>query len=210
MLEEEGVLTIHLVRHGETLATREHRLCGQSDCALSERGHRQSEAIVESCADGGDWRAVYTSPLSRCRSMAEAVAERLRIPLSVENDLLEIDHGEWDGRLELGIKESEPEAYGDYCDHPGIFAAPGGENGFQVAARALPVIERIRVAHESGDVLVVSHEATIRIITCALLGISVDLYRARLALPVASFTTVEFRSSGPLLRRFGDAVDETA
>jgi len=210
MLEEEGVLTIHLVRHGETLATREHSLCGQSDCALSERGRRQSEAIVESCAAGGDWRAVYTSPLSRCRSMAVAVAEGLRIPLSVENDLLEIDHGEWDGRLELEIKESEPEAYGDYCDHPGSFAAPGGENGFQVAARALPVVERIRGAHQAGEVLVVSHEATIRIIVCALLGIGIDLYRARLALPVASFTTVEFRSSGPLLRRFGDAIDETA
>jgi alpha-ribazole phosphatase len=210
MLDEEGVLTIHLVRHGETLATREHRLCGQSDCALSERGHRQSEAVVESCAAGGDWRAVYSSPLSRCRAIAEGVAERLRIPLSIENDLLEIDHGEWDGRLELKIKESEPEAYGHYCDHPGIFAAPGGENGFQVAARALPAIERIRGAHPAGEVLVVSHEATIRIIVCALLGIEVDLYRARLALPVASFTTVVFRSSGPLLRRFGDAVDETA
>jgi probable phosphoglycerate mutase len=210
MLEEDGLLTIHLVRHGETLATREHRLCGQSDCALSERGRRQSAAIVESCAAGGDWRAVYTSPLSRCRSMAEAVAERLGIPLSVEHDLLEIDHGEWDGRLEVEIKESEPEAYGDYCDHPGIFAAPGGENGFQVAARALPVIGRIRAAHQAGEVLVVSHKATIRIIACALLGIDIDLYRARLALPVASFTTVEFRSSGPLLRRFGDTVRETA
>ena len=210
MLEEDGLLTIHLVRHGETLATREHRLCGQSDCALSERGRRQSAAIVESCAAGGDWRAVYTSPLSRCRSMAEAVAERLGIPRSVENDLLEIDHGEWDGRLEVEIKESEPEAYGDYCDHPGIFAAPGGENGFQVAARALPVVERIRAAHQAGDVLVVSHEATIRIIACALLGIDIDLYRTRLALPVASFTTVEFRSSGPLLRRFGDAARGTA
>ena len=50
MLDEDGVLTIHLVRHGETVATREHRLCGQSDCALSERGRLQSEAIVESCA----------------------------------------------------------------------------------------------------------------------------------------------------------------
>ena len=210
MLEEDGVLTIHLVRHGETLATREHRLCGQSDCALSERGRRQSKAIVESCVAGGDWRAVYASPLSRCRAMAEAVSERLRIPLSVENDLLEIDHGEWDGRLEVEVKESEPEAYADYCRHPGVFAAPGGENGFHVAARALPVVERIRGAHRSGDVLVVSHEATIRIITCALLGIDIDLYRARLALPVASFTTVEFRSSGPLLRRFGDAVRETA
>src|SRR5665647_2140006 len=54
-------------------------------------------------AAGGDWRAVYTSPLSRCRAMAEAVAERLLIPLSVENDLLEIDHGKWDGRLEAAV-----------------------------------------------------------------------------------------------------------
>jgi len=206
MLDEDGTLTIHLVRHGETLATREHRLCGQCDCALSERGRLQSEAIVESCAAGGDWRAVYSSPLSRCRSIAEPVAERLRIPLSVESDLLEIDHGRWDGRLEAEVRQSEPQAYGDYASHPGIFAAPGGESGFQVAARALPVIERIRAAHQTGEILVISHEATIRVITCALLGISVDLYRARLALPVASFTTVEFRSSGPLLRRFGDQV----
>jgi len=110
------------------LATREHRLCGQSDCALSDRGHRQSEAVVASCAAAGDWRAVYTSPLSRCRAIAEAVAERLRIPLSTEHDLLEIDHGEWDGRLEAEVKDSEPEAHGDYCEHPGIFAAPGGQS----------------------------------------------------------------------------------
>jgi alpha-ribazole phosphatase len=204
MLDEDGVLTIHLVRHGETLATREHRLCGLGECALSEQGRLQSEAIVESCANGGDWRAVYTSPLSRCRAIAEPVAERLHLPLSVESDLREIDHGRWDGRREEEVRESEPQAYGDYVSHPGIFAAPGGESGFQVAARALPVIERIRAAHEAGEVLVVSHEATIRIITCALLGIDIDLYRARLALPVASFTTIEFRSSGPLLRRLGD------
>ena len=157
-----------------------------------------------------DWSAVYSSPLSRCRAVAEAVAERLRIPLSVESDLLEIDHGRWDGRLEAEVRESEPQAYGDYASHPGIFAAPGGESGFQVAARALPVIEHIRAEHQAGEVLVVSHEATIRIITCALLGIDIDLYRARLALPVASFTTVEFRSSGPLLRRFGDQVRSAA
>jgi broad specificity phosphatase PhoE len=198
------MITIHFVRHAETLATHEHRLCGQRECALSERGRRQSEAIVETCAAAGDWRAVYTSPLSRCRSMAEAVAQRLRIPLSVENDLLEIDHGLWDGRLEEEIEESEPDAYRDYCSHPGIFAAPGGENGFQVAARALPVVERIRGSHKSGEVLVVSHKATIRIIACALLGIDIDLYRARLAQPVASFTSFEFPTSGPRLRRLGD------
>jgi broad specificity phosphatase PhoE len=73
-----------------------------------------------------------------------------------------------------------------------------------VAARALPVVERIRGAHQAGEVLVVSHEATIRIIACALLGIDIDLYRARLAQPVASFTSFGFPPSGPLLQRLGD------
>ncbi len=206
MLAEDGVLTVHLVRHGETFASREHQLCGQRDCDLTERGWLQTEAIVASCAARGDWRAVYSSPLSRCRAIAEAVSERLHVPFSIEDGLREIDHGSWDGRLEAEIDRTEPQAYADYVAHPGIFAAPGGENGYQVAARALPVIERIRRAHPSGDVLVVSHKATIRIVTCALLGVDIDLYRARLALKVASFTTVEFRSTGPLLTRLGEAL----
>ena len=64
MLEEDGMLTIHLVRHGEMLATLGHRLCGPSDCALGERGRRQSEAIVEPCAAGGDWRRLHPSAVA--------------------------------------------------------------------------------------------------------------------------------------------------
>jgi broad specificity phosphatase PhoE len=203
MPERQGVLTIHFVRHGETLATAEGRFCGQRDCALSDRGRRQEEAIVERCAAGGEWRAVYTSPLTRCRAMAEAFAARLGIPLAVEDCLQEIDHGTWDGRLEEEVENTEPDAYRAYVRHPGIFGAPQGENGFQVAARALPVVERIRAAHRDGDVLVVSHKATIRIIACALLGIDVDLYRARLSQPVASVTSFDFPSSGPRLLRLG-------
>jgi broad specificity phosphatase PhoE len=48
------------------------------------------------------------------------------------------------------------------------------------------------------------HKATIRIIACALLGIDIDLYRARLAQPVASFTSFSFPPSGPLLQRLGE------
>jgi probable phosphoglycerate mutase len=180
------MLTLHLVRHPETGASSEHRFCGLTDCQLSERGRRQIEHIADLCADLEGWQAIYTSPLSRCRETAEAVGRRLGSAVTVEADLREIDHGEWDGRTEDEVARAAPQLYRDYQRHPGSVAAPGGENGYSVAARALPVILRIRRAHDDGRVLVVSHKATIRVMACALLGIDIDLYRARLAQPAAS------------------------
>ena len=198
------MLTIHLVRHGETEASSEHRFCGVSECQLTERGRRQVEAVAERCAAKGDWRAVYTSPSGRCRLLADAVGTRAGVAVTVADGLHEIDHGAWDGRSEAQIQAEQPEAFAAYSRHPDVYGAPGGEIGYQVAARAMPVIEHIVETHDDGDVLVVSHKGTIRIVVCALLGIGIGLYRARIAQPVASFTVFEMGPDGPLLRRLGD------
>jgi probable phosphoglycerate mutase len=198
------MLTIHLVRHGETAASLDHRFCGVTECELTERGRRQVDAVVERCAAEGGWRAVYASPSARCRVLADAVGKRVGARVTIADGLHEIDHGRWDGRSEAEIEASEPEAYAAYNRHPDFYGAPGGEIGYQVAARAMPVIEHIIDSYDDGDVLVVSHKGTIRIVVCALLGIGIGLYRARIAQPVASFTVVEIGPDGPLLRRLGD------
>jgi len=199
------MLTIHLVRHGETVASLEHRFCGVSECELTELGRRQVDAVVERCAAEGGWRAVYSSPSGRCRTLADAVGARVGVGVTVMDGLHEIDHGAWDGLSEAQVEAAEPVAYRAYNRHPDFFGAPGGEIGYQVAARAMPVIEHIIETRDDGDVLVVSHKGTIRIVVCALLGIGIGLYRARIAQPVASFTVFEMGPDGPLLRRLGDA-----
>jgi broad specificity phosphatase PhoE len=50
----------------------------------------------------------------------------------------------------------------------------------------------------------VSHKATIRILTCALLGMDVRLFRDRIAQPVAAVSRFELKKSGPLLTMHGD------
>jgi probable phosphoglycerate mutase len=55
-----------------------------------------------------------------------------------------------------------------------------------------------------GNVLVVSHKATIRIMLCSLLGIDVGRFRDRISMPVASVSIVEMASHGPLLHVMGD------
>jgi alpha-ribazole phosphatase len=198
-------LIIHFVRHGETLESREHVFCGSSECALTEAGHRMAALIADRCARGGDWRAVYSSPLSRALDSARPAAARLGLPLTVEDGLREISHGAWEGLTAAQARAVDADAFDGWDDHPGLVAAPQGESGYDVAARALPVISRIRDLYDEGDVLVVSHKGTIRVVVCALLGIDVDLYRARLAQPVATFTIVELTARGVLLRALADS-----
>jgi alpha-ribazole phosphatase len=66
------------------------------------------------------------------------------------------------------------------------------------------VLEEIRLGHEGQTVLLVSHKATIRVITCALLGLYVGRFRDRVSCPTASLTTFQFGERGPMLVRIGE------
>ena len=55
--------------------------------------------------------------------------------------------------------------------------------------RALAVAE-IQEKYPSGNVLIVSHKATIRVILCGLLGIDMGRYRDRIDVPAASLSHI--------------------
>ena len=65
-------------------------------------------------------------------------------------------------------------------------------------------VEAIRTRHKTGNVLIVSHKATLRIITCALLGLDVRLFRERIAQPVAAVSMFVLSDRAALLARLGD------
>ncbi len=73
-----------------------------------------------------------------------------------------------------------------------------------IARRTMQVIEEIKQRFNDGNVLIVSHKATIRIILCGLLGIDVGRFRYLLACPVGSVSVVQFSSEGPLLQTLAD------
>ncbi|CAN5777367.1 hypothetical protein BH18ACI4_BH18ACI4_24160 [soil metagenome] len=73
-----------------------------------------------------------------------------------------------------------------------------------IARRGLRVIEEIKQKFADGNILIVSHKATIRIILCSLLGIDVGRFRYRLVCPVGSASVVEFTSQGPSLQALAD------
>ena len=87
---------------------------------------------------------------------------------------------------------------------PAWHAPTGGELAITIAQRSLRAIDEIKQQYTNGNVLVVSHKATIRIILCALLGIDVGRFRYRLACPVGSLSVIEFSPAGPMLQSLAD------
>jgi probable phosphoglycerate mutase len=195
--------TLHLLRHGETELSADGTFCGEIDAALSALGLQQAEVAAKHLVQL-DLEAIYVSPKIRARKTAEPTAKQLNLEPKVEAGLREIEYGVWDGRKETEIKENDPVTYAAWSSDPAVHAPPGGENGYAIAARAVPVVERVASSHE-GNVLLVSHKATIRVIVCALLGLHIGRFRDRIACPTASLTTFEFSSRGPLLVRIGES-----
>jgi probable phosphoglycerate mutase len=87
---------------------------------------------------------------------------------------------------------------------PAWNAPTGGDKAIDIARRSSEVLEEIEHTYRSGDVLVVSHKATIRIMLCALLGVDIGRYRDRLTMPVSSLSIVEMCAHGPMIHTVGD------
>lgn len=194
---------IVLIRHGQTDLSVRRVFCGSSDPPLDAVGREMAEAVGTRAEREGAV-ALYASPLLRARQTAEPIARRTGLSLRLEPGLREISYGEWEARPASEIRNVDGARYAAWSAHPGALAPPGGESGQAVAARAVPALETIVSRHPDGTVLVVSHKTTIRIIVCALMGIDLDLFRARLDSPLTSFTVIEYRTTGPCLTLLGD------
>src|SRR5688500_6246238 len=150
------------------------------------------------------WDAIYTSPMLRARQTADALARAIGVTAVIEDGLKEIAYGEWEGLTVDAVEARWPEAFAYWADDVASRGTPGGETAFHVAARAMRAVEGIRSRRHEGNVIIVSHKATLRVITCALLGLDVRLFRERIAQPVAAVSMFAVRNGSAQLMFFGD------
>jgi broad specificity phosphatase PhoE len=191
-------LRLYLLRHGQTAMSRENVFCGRGlDPALTADGLAMAEAFAMAYGDQ-PWAAIYASPLVRAVQTATPLATRRRLEIDQRAGLAEIDYGEWDGRSADDVDRTHHDEYVRWSADPAWNAPTGGETATALAHRMTDVVEEIRGAHPDGDVLVVSHKASIRVLLCALLGVDVGRFRYRFGCPVGSVSIVEFGTHGPL------------
>jgi alpha-ribazole phosphatase len=197
------MLTLYLVRHGDTTQSSEGIFCGDLDPPLTDSGHAQAERVASAARSLG-LRALYCSPKLRARMTAGPIAKACGLEPIIEDGLREIAYGAWEGRKEGDVRQQEREAYDAWQTDPALTSPPGGESAFAIAARSLPVLLHARREHPDGQVMLVSHKATVRVIACALLGMPLGRFRSHIACPTASITSFLFGEQGPMMLSIGD------
>jgi len=183
---------IFLVRHGATTLTAEDRFAGATDVPLSDEGREQVRHLARRLAEH-ELAAVYASPLGRTAETARIVAEPHGLEVQTRDGLREISHGRWEQMTRHEVEAQFPEESAAWDKDPYTFAPVGGESGLAVTARALPVLMDIVRAHPSGNVLIVSHKATSRLLLSSILGFDPRRYRDNLDQSPCALNIVDFK-----------------
>jgi len=194
----EATTTI-LLRHGQTALSVERRFAGRGDAPLTDVGRQQAAAAAARLKARGGIDLVVSSPLSRARHTAEAVASATGAGLLVDEDLAETDFGDWEGLTFGEVMQRWPEEMKAWMASADV-APPGGESLSGAARRTLTSLDRLLAEHVHAKMVLVSHVTPIKTIICqALLAPPAALFRIHL--DVASLSEADWFADGPALVR---------
>ena len=203
------MLTLHYVRHGETIWHAENRYAGVRDIPLTDHGREQATGLARWAAEAGVER-VLSSSLRRAVDTALPSAEALGVELETDPRFREVAFGEAEGLTQEETARLMPEARAAYEQTPATSPFPGAEVGTAAAARALEGVWELVRSSPDGRVLVVAHSAVGRLLLSALLGIPLNDYRrvfpwlasaavTTLHLPVRADSAADLVGTGRLL-----------
>ena len=166
--------TLILIRHGLTDWNAAGRFQGQYDVPLNEVGHLQA-ATMGRAVGAMKPDALYASPLTRTRQTAAALENTTGLQAVVDDRLMEINVGSWEGLTADEVARLDPEFF------PGLRAgkdyrrSPEGETAMETGARVHSALQDIAAANEGKLVAVVSHGVALRQGIAAFLGWSWEI-----------------------------------
>ncbi|MBD1873159.1 histidine phosphatase family protein [Nodosilinea sp. FACHB-131] len=196
-------LRLYLLRNAETEYCRTGRYCSQDGVALSAQGQQMADYFAKAYHHL-DWRAVFCSPLSHAAATVQPLCQITGLTVQRREHLRELSFGRWEGMAPAEVNTTFHDDYIRWLADPAWNTPTDGEKAMQVARRSSDVLAEIEEAYPDGNVLIVSHKATLRIMLCTLLGIDVGRYRDRLAMSVTAVSLVELMEYGPFVRQLND------
>jgi len=150
-------LALYFARHGETNWNRIRRWQSRTDIPLNQAGRRQARALSQLIRSRNIvFKRVVCSPLSRARETAEILMDGVDPALEIDSRLLELDLGEFEGRLENELGKELGERYDEWKSRMYLDPAPSGESVLDVARRVEPLLASL--LNTAGHVLVVGHQ----------------------------------------------------
>lgn len=145
---------LYFTRHGQTIWNVENKVCGATDIALTDLGHRQAIELGEQIK-GFPIQEILASPLVRAKNTAEHISEITGIPMRIEELLREQNFG----KFEAGPRDSE-----EFLAAKGQFVNrfENGESMLMLAKRIYSLLDRI--VKEDKTYLLVAHNGIARVV----------------------------------------------
>ena len=160
-------MKLYVVRHGETVWNKLHKVQGAADIPLAEKGidlaEKTGEALKEVPFD-----LCITSPLVRARRTAELILEKQphKVPVIEDKRIQEINFGEMEGVVcfteeHVFLNEQMEKFFND----PWKFERPkNGENISDILARTKDFWEEVtgNPDYQNKTILIASHGCAVR------------------------------------------------
>lgn len=142
------------------------------------------------------WQSIVSSPLRRCSEFAQALGERLAIPLSLDERLREVGFGAWEGKTSEQLRASDPERFSRFYHDPIHYRPAGAEPLEQFMQRVEGALDEAIAANRGRHLLIIAHAGVIRaILTRSLRAPLTSMYR--LSITTASLSRLRLDGERP-------------
>lgn len=197
-------MKFYLVRHVETTGNAENRFAGVTETQYTAKGLMQFDVLVRRLAEELEVDAIYSSPISRARRIAEAVGSRKNLPVEVRKELSEIHFGIFENQKVEEIPK-EFQTYWDAWNQDVVnYTIPEGESLMTFHERVKPFVEELK--EQEGAVLVICHGGPIQSILTHLLGLDIT-QRWHFFVPLGGLLEVRYEHGFGTLTRLVSMVD---
>lgn len=197
-MEEPPAMTVTrlwLIRHGEPDPEVRGRCYGRLNVGLSPEGRRQSESVAQRLASE-PLSAIYASPRRRTIESAEILAAAHACGVRIENDLREIDFGDFEGLTYDDISKLNPELYRQWMEQPTEVEFPNGESFTLVKSRVSKAVAVLKDRHAGQSIALITHGGAIRISLAEVLSIPAGNV-FRIAQRYAAVNLIQFLGGHP-------------
>jgi broad specificity phosphatase PhoE len=189
MAEEDNIYHITLMRHAESTGNAEHRVQGQMEYPLSEKGCAQAAALAQRwLTEGVRFDRVIVSPQERAHHTGQIIAEALNAPIEPDPLWIERNNGIMAGKREEELRSLYKENDFTSPYHP---VGETGEGDWPLYLRAGQALYHL-LKRPAGKYLVVSHGGTLNAALYAILGIA----------PQANYQGPRFRFENTAFAKF--------
>lgn len=153
-------MKVYVIRHGLTELNKQKKVNGEIDEPLAPEGIQQAQEATLLMPK--TIKQIYSSPMLRAKQTAEIISSKLRVSVSLVDELAEVKMGpslagksweEMEGGLEL--KEKHRSVNFDYTPF-------GGESINDVKKRLLSFFREINGKYKDNEALIITHGGIIR------------------------------------------------